>query len=76
MEPSGVILELRPRFLLRYVVLPFGLMFSVLCIFGGLSVMVEVLRDPDRSIGEALLESAAIFARSFDPRERTGRALL
>ena len=30
-ESSGVILELRPRFLLRYVVLPFGLIFFSSC---------------------------------------------
>ena len=60
-ESSGVILELRPPFLLRYVALPFGLLFSVFFLFLGLSGMVEFLRDPDRSFKEALIECAVIL---------------
>ena len=60
-ESSGVILELGPGFLFRYLALPFGLLFSVLCLLVGLSLMVDALRDPDHSIKEALIECAAIF---------------
>ena len=60
-ESPGLILELGPGFLFRYVALPFGLLFSVLCLVIGLSLMVEALRDPDDSIKEALIECAAIF---------------
>ena len=60
-ESSGVILETRPHFLLRYVVLPGGLMVSVFCIFGALFVAVAVLRDPDRSMTDTLIELTAAF---------------
>ncbi|TDI47308.1 MAG: hypothetical protein E2P02_03540 [Acidobacteria bacterium] len=60
-DSSGVILELGPGFLFRYVALPFGLLFSILCLVVGLSLMVDALRDPDHSIKEALIECAVIF---------------
>ena len=60
-EPSGVILETRPHFLLRYIVLPGGLILSVFGIFSALFVAVAVLRDRDRSMTEALIELAAAF---------------
>ena len=58
-DPSGIILETRPHFLLRYLVLPSGLIFSVFVIFSGLLVAVVVLRDFWMS--ETLIELAGIF---------------
>jgi len=60
-EPSGITLEIRPGFLLRYVVLPLGLMCSIFYTFGGLFVMVLVVRDSELSTSDTLVEISVAF---------------
>ena len=60
-EPSGITLEIRPAFLLRYVILPLGLMFSIFHTFAGFYVMVLIARDSDYSTSDALTEITVAF---------------